>query len=76
MEAFYDRSAHMNVQNVGRHLAQQIVWGDTGEDATPYDLLTEEELADMRAAMRGYIENSYNPAERQDRAVKWLGEHR
>jgi hypothetical protein len=52
--AFYDRSAHMSLTDVGSSFAVSFVYGQ-GPDATPWDLLTETERASFELALRDYI---------------------
>lgn len=40
--AFYDRSAHMSLCNVGRELASEFIWGDAVDPMIPAGLTAEE----------------------------------
>jgi hypothetical protein len=56
--AYYDRSAHMNRQNVGGHVATQAIYGDGPVDLSVLPKLTDEEKAGLRAAAEAYLKNA------------------
>jgi hypothetical protein len=77
--AFYDRSAHASLTNVGYSLGRTFIYGD-GPDETPWGVLTEDERAQFIAALTQYGEDAaqhpdiYNRDGRGDRAAKRLRE--
>lgn len=52
--AFYDRSAHMSLTNVGGNLASKLVYGDepVKKIVVPWDSLTQQERDDMIGSLR------------------------
>jgi hypothetical protein len=54
--AFYDRSAHMGIVNVGGTVATEALYDEACEKTVPWELLTEAERADAVAALHSMTE--------------------
>lgn len=58
--AFYDRSSHAHIPNVGRAMTTAVIYGDDVIDSLPatWELLTEEELAEARTEVDKYLSDA------------------
>jgi len=68
--AFYDRKAHMHIDNVGRSLGSELYYADDPEiserEKRPIDLAvyTPEEIEDARTYLRNQIKSDHETIER------------